>query len=57
MNRLDFEVLRLDFGRIRSRIWPKNTGWEGGISYKPLVGISPNLQLGRMWDKDELITF
>jgi len=26
MNRLDFEVLRLDFGRIRDRIWRKTLG-------------------------------
>ena len=27
------------------------------ISYKLLVGISPNFQLGADWDRDELITF
>ena len=27
------------------------------IAYKPLVGISPNLQRKCSWDKDELITF
>jgi len=27
------------------------------ISYKPLVEISPNLQLSAVWDKDKLIRF